>query len=328
MWQMLNKLPESELLTPFMAVPRIIASSNSQLGLHLADVLRTMKDLRPAVLHLLNYLGQPLGTNAQILADIREEEWVAATEALTTPVSPDTNQTKSGNQRRREKRRNGDSNVKPGPDWVQFLVQQCFEVSLKELPLEECVIAEADGTRTYPIFYDEETDLPFTPCSADEAAREECITKYNLFTRRVADQKEVQLICHLAAKEFDALTAKITVVQGDKQYALTIVNDSGCVTIDRAKSFCAHAMVSGLPFLVRNMMLDVRFRNFPSVRGDPENTVNRVLFYFAFPILAPHTNTPMALLCVLDNKPRKSITTKQYTILKKLAEILTALWDD
>ncbi|KAF4320546.1 hypothetical protein BBO99_00005514 [Phytophthora kernoviae] len=215
---MLNKLPEPELLTPFMAVPYIIASSNSQLGLHLADVLRTMKDLRPAVLHLLNYLGQPLGTNAQILADIREEE--------------------------------------------------------------------------------------------------------------VADQKEVQLICHLAAKEFDALTAKITVVQGDKQYALTIVNDSGCVTIDRAKSFCAHAMVSGLPFLVRNMMLDVRFRNFPSVRGDPENTVNRVLFYFAFPILAPHTNTPMALLCVLDNKPRKSITTKQYTILKKLAEILTALWDD
>ncbi|KAG7394795.1 hypothetical protein PHYBOEH_004647 [Phytophthora boehmeriae] len=323
---MLNKLPEPELLTTFVAVPYIVANSNSQLGLHLADVLRTMKDLRPAVLQLLSYLGRPLGTNAQILAEIREEEWIAATETPTSPISPEANRTKSGNQRRREKRRNGDSGVKPGPDWVQFLVQQCFEVSLPELPLEECVIAEADGTRTYPIFYDEEKDLPFAPLPEDEAVRAECIAKYNLLTRGVADQKEVQLICHLAAKEFDALTSKITIVQGDKQYALTIMSDSACASIDRAKSFCAHATVCGLPFLVRNMLIDVRFRNFPSVRGDPENTVNRILFYFAVPILAPHTNTPMALLCVLDNKPRKSITTKQYATLKKLSEILTTLW--
>ncbi|GMF15580.1 unnamed protein product [Phytophthora lilii] len=327
---MTNKLPEPELLLPFLAAPYVTASSNTQLGLHLADVLRTKKELRPTVLQILSYLGRPLGTNAQILADIREEEWAAATELASSNVSVDTaSRTKSGKQRRREKRRNGDSGVKPGnPEWVQFLVQQCFEVTLAELPLDECVIAEADGTRQYPIFYDEDTDVPFSPSTSNEAARDECIAKCNLLGRGIADQKEVQLICHLAAKELDALAATITTVQSDKQFALTLVSESCCVSTDRAKSFCAHAMVAGKPFLVRDAMLDVRFRNFGSVRGDTEGITNRVLFYFGFPIIAANTDTVIALLCVVDSKPRKSITTMQYSVLKKLTEILSALWQD
>ncbi|KAL4124172.1 hypothetical protein PRIC2_010011 [Phytophthora ramorum] len=326
--KMTNKLPDSELLSPFLATPYVTASCHSQLGLHLADVLRTKKELRPTVLQLLSYLGRPLGSNAQILAEIREDEWVAATELVSSSLSPDAlARTKSGKQRRREKRRNGDTSVKPGnPEWVQFLVQQCFEVSLAELPLEECLVSEADGTRQYPIFYDDDSDVPFAPTTPNEADRDACMAKCNLLGRGIAEHKEVQLICHLAAKEFDALVATVTAVQADKHYALTIVNEGSCVTTDRAKSFCAHAMVAGTPFLVRNTMLDVRFRNFPCVRGDTEGSTSRVLFYFAFPITAAHTDTVIALLCVMDSKPRKSITTMQYTVLKKLTEILSSIF--
>ncbi|EGZ11122.1 hypothetical protein PHYSODRAFT_518581 [Phytophthora sojae] len=195
--KMVNKLPEPDSLLPYLAVPYVTASSHSQLGLHLADVLRTKRDLRASALQLLNCLGRPLGTNTQILADIREEDWAAAS-AL------------SGNHRRREKHRNGGSGAKPGnPEWVQFVVQQCFEVSLPELSLDECVVSESDGTRRYPIFYDDETDVPFAPTCSNEAARDECMAKCNLLGRGIAAQKEVQLICHLAAKEFDAICATL-----------------------------------------------------------------------------------------------------------------------
>ncbi|KUG02263.1 hypothetical protein AM587_10015447 [Phytophthora nicotianae] len=312
---MINKLPDPEMLLPCLTVPYVTTSSNSQLGLHLADVLRTKKDLRPTVLQLLSFLGRPIGTNAQILEEIREEDWAAATES------------NSGQQKRREKRRNGDSGVKPGnPEWVQFLVQQCFEVSLTELPLEECVISESDGTRQYPIFYDEETDVPYAPTFPNEAVRDECIAKCNLLGRGIAAQKEVQLICHLAAKEFDAHVATVAAVQADKHYTLASINKPMCQIIDRAKSFCAHAMVSGLPFLARNTMLDVRFRTFACVLGDTDGAANRVLFYCGFPITAANTDTVIAMLCVMDSKPRKSITTMQYTVMKKLAEILSSLW--
>ncbi|KAG6583285.1 Glycoprotein-N-acetylgalactosamine 3-beta-galactosyltransferase 1 [Phytophthora cinnamomi] len=225
--KMLNKLPEPDVLLPYLAVPYVTASSHSQIGLHLADALRTNKDLRPSVLQLLNCLGRPLGTNTQILADIREEDW-----AQPTRWSPPTG-------------------AKPGnPEWVQFVVQQCFEVSLPELSLEECVVSEADGTRRYPIFYDEETDVPFAPTCSNEAARDECMTRCNLLGRGIAEQKEVQLICHLAAKEFDAPCATVTALHADKQYALAPVNRSSiCVSTERAKSFCAHAMVSDCHFL-------------------------------------------------------------------------------
>ncbi|GMF45836.1 unnamed protein product [Phytophthora fragariaefolia] len=324
---MINKLPEPEVQLPYLAVPYVTPGSCSQLGLHLADALRTQKDLRPAVLQLLNCLGRPLGTNTQILADIREEDWTAANAMVPTNLEP-VNRTKSGNHRRREKHRTGDSGAKPGtPEWVQFVVQQCFEVSLAELSIEECVVSESDGTRQYPIFYDEETEVPFAPTCLNEAAREECMTKYNILGRGIGEMKDVQLICHLVAKEFDAITATITALRADRQYPLALVSASSfCVTTERAKSICAHAMVSGKPFLVRNTMLDVRFRNFASVRGDTEGVVNRVLFYFGFPIIAANTDTVVAMLCVMDSRPRKTITTMQYSVMKKLAEILSTLW--
>ncbi|KAG7376987.1 hypothetical protein PHYPSEUDO_012365 [Phytophthora pseudosyringae] len=329
--KMLNKLPDPELLLPFLAVPYVTASSNSQLGLHLADVLRTKKDLRPTVLQLLSHLGRPLGSNAPILAEIREDEWAAATELVSSTLTLEaaSSRAKGGKQQRREKRRNGDSSVKSGnPDGVQFLLQQCFEVSLTELSLAECVVSEADGTRQYPIFYDEETDAPFAPHAPSEAARDECMAKCNLLGRGIGGQNDVQLICHLAAREFDALAATITTVRAERQYALAISNEHVCVTTERSKTFCAHAIATGLPFLVRNAMLDVRFRSFASVRGDTEAATNRVLFYFAFPIRAAGTNTAVALLCVVDSKPRKSITTMQYSVMKKLTEILSTLWTD
>ncbi|OWZ23582.1 hypothetical protein PHMEG_0001529 [Phytophthora megakarya] len=366
---MLNKLPDPELLLPLLAVPYVTASSHSQLGLHLADVLRTKKDLRPTVLQLLSFLGRPLGTNAQILAEIHEEDWAAATELASSNDTLDTgSRSKSGKHRRREKRRNGGSGVKPGnPEWVQFLVQQCFEVLLPELPLEECVVSESDGTRQYPIFYDEETDVPFAPTFPDEAARNESILKCNLLGRGVAEQKEVQLICLLAAKEFDALIATVAAVQDDKHYALTLLHkpdltvseevalicdlatkemeaDIGLATVvvgdkqwfippvridneitinESKESFTAHAILSeNKPFLVRNAQLDVRFRNYKVASAK-----SSISFFFGVPVFAGD-GVIVATLCAVDSKPRRNITTMQYSVMVALANVLSCIWKE
>lgn len=324
-----NKWPDQALLSNFADATTqwITQCSKSQLALNLADALRTTtKSSRDAVLTLLAHLNsrsvdviEQHHTHAQ-LALTSDHDWTHGSrfqsiETITLDSSS--------------------SNDDPVQQSLQTelmhhqrLVQQCFDVSVPELALEDCVFAEADGVRKYPVMYDEETETPLAaPPIATESERAECLLQYNLAGRDV-NTDEMALICELAAKELDACTAFVSIIQDDHQRSVACRPESSIgrcgVLTQRSQTFCAFALTAQgkQPFLVRDAVLDFRFRNLQDVIGDASTR-----FYFGFPILS-HTGVHIASLCVLDASPRKHVTTMQYSIVKRLAETIAAIWKE
>ncbi|TMW67037.1 hypothetical protein Poli38472_012153 [Pythium oligandrum] len=304
---MLNKWSDADLLAEFAMSPWVVTSSKKQISLNISDTLRTQKESRRAVLTILKQLGMAVDPMAPYIDAIPEDEWVAA----STPGGPQGSDTRESSC---------------GPDdtaaeRVQYLVQQCFEVVIPELTLQECVFAESDGSRQYPIHFIDPEEPPHAPILTSETERQAAIDRYGLLTRSL-NTPVMQLICDLIAREFEAKNAIISVVNADLQHTIACASTGTCNTHDRSQAFCAYALTSHLPYMVRDAALDTRFRNFEAVRGG-----QRLLFYFGYPILGENGKT-IASLCVLDTKPRKNITTMQYSITKKFAGIISALWQE
>uniref|UniRef100_K3W727 FYVE-type domain-containing protein n=1 Tax=Globisporangium ultimum (strain ATCC 200006 / CBS 805.95 / DAOM BR144) TaxID=431595 RepID=K3W727_GLOUD len=331
-----NKWSDPELLTELVLMPWVLQSSKSQLALHLADVLRsaTTKSARRAVLKLLVYFGRPVHRiDPDRLDQIHDDEW-SATNSCTAADHDHLNSSHFlldgiGQQNKAAARATVVTQQLLGDNAVvaHFLVQQCFEVVIPELRVEECVFAESEGTREYPIYYDEATESPtVAPTIATEEARTQWIRYLNLAAHNV-NTNDMELICELAAKELDALTAFISIIQGDQQLSVacrpgSTVGACGVYTW-RPQTFCAFALASSdLPFLVRDAVLDFRFRNLPAVRGD-----TNIQFYCGFPILSP-TGITIASLCIVDTKPRTQVTTMQYAIIKRLTTMISKIWED
>ncbi|KAF1335378.1 hypothetical protein FI667_g1182, partial [Globisporangium splendens] len=331
-----NKWSDPELLTEFALTPWVLPSPKGQLALHLADALRsaTTKGARHAVLKLLAYFGRPVHRiDPERLDQIHDDEW-SATSSCTATDHDHLNSThllldSSGQQNEAAEDATEATQQLLGDNAAvaHFLVQQCFEVVIPETRVEECVFAESEGTREYPIYYDETTESPTAaPTIATEEARTQWIRHLDLAARDV-NTDDMVLICELADKELDALTAFISIIQGDHQLSVacrpgSTVDACGVYTW-KLQTFCAFALASSdLPFLVRDAVLDFRFRNLPAVRGD-----TNIQFYCGFPILSP-TGVPIASLCIVDTKPRKQITTMQYAIIKRLATMISKIWED
>lgn len=318
-----NKWSDPELITEFAIAPWVVASSKRELSLHLADTLRTTKDRRHAVVTLLKYLGRPVGSiDPEMLDEIEDDDWVTTNCTNEVHGILPIHVLDSSERDEAEVRK-----LLGKSEMAQFLVQQCFEVSIAELPVDECVFAESAGVRQYPIYYDEETESPAAaPTVAKEEERTQCIIHYDL-TGRDVNTDDMALICDLAAKELDALTAFISIIQGDQHLSVACRPGSkvgACGVFQwRSQTFCAYALTSlDRPFLVRDAVLDFRFRNLPAVRGDAN-----IQFYFGFPIVS-HTGVPIASLCIVDTKPRKHVTTMQYSIVKRLAAMAAEIWKD
>ncbi|TYZ61276.1 hypothetical protein PybrP1_009577 [[Pythium] brassicae (nom. inval.)] len=338
---LVNKWPDPALLADYVATLWVAASSKYQLPLNLADALRTNVQYRGAVLVLLRHLGRPIaGAQHALLDNISESDWISTTihaqddqndgdsnrdvdvaissdslgNSKVTPASlpraaPRMPSCKSGRQTRAA---------------AHMLVQQCFDVSITELPIGECVFAENDGVRTYPTLYEEHTEYPVhAPTIATEAERIQHIIKFGL-TRAEANTLELQLLCDLAAKELEAASAFISIVHGDVCQVTACRLDSlaGAYT-KRAHGMCAYALATpDRPFLVRDTALDYRFRNLEVVVGGAG-----VRFFLGFPIVAS-SGVPVASLSVMDAKPRRLVTTMQYSILKTLAAIVARIWEE
>lgn len=321
---LVNKWPDPALLTSFADAPTtwVVQCSKSQLALNLADALRSNKSRRDAVLTLLQHL------NPRAVAVIEQhhkhthgafnQDWGHGSrfqfvETIVLDEDPVHHQQVKQREHSREQ-------------LEQLLVQQCFDVSVPELALEDCVFAEADGVREYPVFYDEETETPLVaPEIAAEDERSQCLAHYDLTTRDV-NTDEMALICELAAKELDAMTAFISVIQDDEHRSVacrpeSTVGSCGVVT-KRSQTLCAFALTAQgkRPFLVRDAVMDFRFRNLQGVVGDAN-----IRFYVGFPILS-HTGVYIASFCVVDANPRKYVTTMQYSIIQRLAEIVADIW--
>ncbi|TMW67026.1 hypothetical protein Poli38472_012142 [Pythium oligandrum] len=299
---MLNKWSDADLFTEFATHPWVVSSSKKQISLTLADTLRIKKESRHAVLTVLKYLGKAVDPDALYLDTIEEDEWIAATTEcnVSHPSDVDVNSLETPTER------------------VHHLVQLCFEVEIPEVPLGDCVFAESDGTRHYALRYDDPDEPSDAPCVPDEDERLRTIEEYGSITRSL-NTPLMQLICALVAKELDVWSAYITMVKDKTQYLVAAPPGCPCsMALKRSQSFCAYALASPRPFMVRDASMDIRFRNLDVVRGG-----SHLVFYIAFPIVDENGKT-VALLCALDSKPHKSITTMQYSVMQRLAAMTSS----
>lgn len=322
------QLVDADILAAFAAAPWVAPSKRkSQLQLHLADVLRHNVDLRPAVLTLLRLLGRPIVAPADVLDNITANDWAATTATTTSSMNHTTTITADGTDvsgfgspdNPGRKISNVALSEMNGADRAQFLVQQCFEVQVPELPLDQCVFAEHDGRRAYTLAFDEATGIASAPLVSNENQRNAAIDASDLL-RPDFLTPEMRLVCLLAAKELDCMAASITVVRGDQWFALSLGDDDGYATAERSQACCAYATAWTLPFLIRHTLLDLRFCKFPSVL-----TGDAYRFYVSFPLLNAAGTLPIAHLTVLDTKPHQSVTTAQYATAQMLAHILTSM---
>ncbi|TMW67027.1 hypothetical protein Poli38472_012143 [Pythium oligandrum] len=304
---MLNKWADTIRLTEFAMHPWVVSSSKRQISLTLSDALRTKKESRRAVLLLLNQLGMPVDPNDSFLDGIHEDDWVAATTEGSVGVSQSP-----------EAHENA---VKTSVECVQHLVQQCFDVVIPELALKDCVFAESDGIRHYALQYNSPDQPPESPPVPDEDKRLHTLAGYGQVLRSL-NTPLLQLICDLVAKELEAWSSFITMVKAKVQFMVAAPPGCPCSTaLKRSECFCSFALTSSRPFLIRDTSMDIRFRNIEIARG------GQLMFYIAFPIV-DEAGVTVAFLCALDHKPRKCVTTMQYSVMKRLAAVVSALWKD
>lgn len=115
----------------------------------------------------------------------------------------------------------------------------------------------------------------------------------------------------LAAHVCRTPTALISLVDADRQWFKARVGLDYCST-DRASSFCAHTLATGLELVVPDARLDPRFVDNPLVIADPS-----IRFYAGVPLITADGYI-LGTLCVLDTEPR-TISAGELGLLRMLA---------
>ncbi len=104
-------------------------------------------------------------------------------------------------------------------------------------------------------------------------------------------------ICKEACRHFDVPMCLVTLLDRQKQW---IKGSEGlCLTeTDRDSAFCNFTVLSDDVFVIADALADERFRNNPSVTGEPH-----VRFYAGAPLIYME-NIRLGALCLLDTRPR------------------------
>jgi hypothetical protein len=295
---MLNKWSDPDILMEYATSPWVVTSSNSQLSLNLSAALSQKKHQRHAVVTFLRLMGmkiESISARMHLMDHIKEDDWIGASASVTE-----------------------NSNREEAVGFAKHLVQLCFDIFIQERTLGECVFAEQDGVRTYPLYFDQDTGLVKPPSIPNEKQRFINIAKYDLIEKDL-HTPEIELICELAAKELDAKIAFISVLVKEVQHTVATFGKLMETEREPSQSFCSFALATDSPFLVRDASLDIRFRNFEVVREE------NIRFYVSFPIRSSDGSV-IASLCVVDETPRKHITTMQYSVMKILADAISLYW--
>jgi PAS domain S-box-containing protein len=118
-------------------------------------------------------------------------------------------------------------------------------------------------------------------------------------------------LTRLAGRVCDAPIAAVVLVDKDRQWFKSMVGLEGKQT-SREVSFCAHAIVSSKPLVVRDARQDSRFAFNPLVTGGP-----RLRSYAGVPLVLEGEHA-VGTICVLDTRPR-DFTREQLEALQLLA---------
>ncbi len=112
-------------------------------------------------------------------------------------------------------------------------------------------------------------------------------------------EEQFDRITRLASLLLDTPISLISFVDSERQWFKSKVGLDVCAT-PREHAFCAHAIsdTESEVFVVKDALLDQRFRANPLVTGDPH-----IRFYAGCVVRSPE-GQPMGTLCVIDRQPR------------------------
>ncbi|TYZ66151.1 hypothetical protein PybrP1_010545 [[Pythium] brassicae (nom. inval.)] len=185
----------------------------------------------------------------------------------------------------------------------------------------DCVVAESDNRRDYLLSYEEGLQIPEVPPALDnEQIRRDMIEQIG-FLHPAFKNDAFKIMCEIAAKIMECRTAFLSVVTKDMQYSIAHFNMQAMLKLPRRETMCAYALTTDRPFVVRNAIHDVRFREFFCVARAGFR------FYASFPVEAPPTlgGGIVAALVVMDKEPKKCITNRQYARMKAMADVVSEL---
>ena len=153
------------------------------------------------------------------------------------------------------------------------------------------------------------------PLPPDEPERVEALRRF-----RVLDTEPEPVfddIARLAAYVCQTPTALVTFVDSDRQWFKARVG-FGPRETPRDVSFCAHAILTEGPTVVRDALDDERFRDNPLVTAAPY-----IRFYAGAPLVSSEGRR-LGTLCVIDRVPRE-LRREQIESLRMLSTVLMAL---
>ena len=149
------------------------------------------------------------------------------------------------------------------------------------------------------------------PVPANEQERLEAVKKLGILDTK--PEKRFDLITKEACKRLQVPISTITIIDKDREWY------KSCQGLkvkqgNRDASFCGHAMLSPLIFIVEDTLKDERFFDNPMVVNPPF-----IRFYAGIALHEPFNNLPIGALCVKDYKPHK-MTKEEINILMELAK--------
>ncbi len=145
-----------------------------------------------------------------------------------------------------------------------------------------------------------------------EAARQFALERYDILD--TAEEYSFDHITNAVRAALDVPVAAISLVDGDRLWlkSKTGVRPS---ELPRNTTFCNHTIKDCDPMIVENALQDERFKDQPSVIGEPYTRS-----YIGVPLTTPDGHN-IGALCAMDFVPRK-FSPQKVELVKRLAELV------
>ena len=134
------------------------------------------------------------------------------------------------------------------------------------------------------------------PKPANEAERLAAL--HALLLLDTPPEQRFNRITRTAARVFDVPAALVSLVDAERQWFKSRYGLHVSET-PRSVSFCGHAILQDIAFVIEDARLDARFADNPVVTGPPH-----VRFYAGQPLSGPG-GVKLGTLCIIDYQPRK-----------------------
>jgi GAF domain-containing protein len=149
------------------------------------------------------------------------------------------------------------------------------------------------------------------PVPANEDIRLEAVHRLGLLD--TPPEERFDRITAAAVERLHVPISTVSILDRDREFYKscqgTLVRQG-----DRDVSFCGHALLSQLVFIVQDTLEDPRFADNPAVVGEPH-----IRFYAGMALRDRKSHQPVGVLCVKDTKPR-AMQPGEIEVLMELAK--------